>query len=377
MWKLLFLSSLFFIFYAYFGYPVSIYLIGIFRKNKNRKELIYFPVSLIITAHNEEKRIEQKIENTLSIIYPREMIQIIIASDGSTDKTNEIAGKYKHDGIELIKIANRGGKENAQKEALQHATGEILIFSDVATILEPLGIQQIVSNFSDPSIGCVSSEDRLMGKDGNPTGEGLYVRYEMWLRNQESRANTLVGLSGSFFAARKSVCHDFSQDMQSDFRTLLNSVKMGLRGVSDPEAIGYYSDILNPKKEFDRKIRTVQRGLTVFFSHLEFLNIFQYGLFSYQFFCHKLLRWLVPFFLIAALLSNIFIAKNSIIFFAILVAHLSFYSIALLGWKKIDYSSKAVVKFPVYFLTVNASIILAWLRFIRNQRVVMWTPTER
>lgn len=377
MWKTIFLTSFFVIFYAYFGYPISIYLIGILCKNQNRKELKLFPVTMIITAHNEEKRIMQKIENTLSVIYPREKIQIIIASDGSTDKTNEIARKYKKDGIELIEIANRGGKENAQKEALKHAKGEIFVFTDVATILEPLGIQRIVSNFSDPSIGCVSSEDRLMGKDGKNTGEGMYVRYEMWLRKLESSVNTLVGLSGSFFAARKSVCHDFSQDMQSDFRTLLNSVKMGLRGVIDPEAIGYYSDVLNPKREFDRKVRTVQRGLTVFFSHLEFMNIFKYGLFSYQFFCHKLLRWLVPFSLMTAFLSNIFLAKYSIIFFVILIAHLSFYSVALLGWKRIDNSSMAVFKLPVYFLTVNASIFMAWLLFIKNQRVVMWTPTER
>ena len=163
------------------------------------------------------------------------------------------------------------------------------------------GLREIVSNFADPSIGCVSSEDRLVRNDGQPAGEGLYVQYEMLLRRLESRAYSLVGLSGSFFAARKVVCRDFSANMQSDFKTLLNSIQIGLRGVSDADALGYYLDVADQKKELDRKVRTIIRGLTVFFNHIELLNVFRYGLFAYQFFCHKLLRWLVPLFLVTAL----------------------------------------------------------------------------
>ena len=118
---------------------------------------------------------------------------------------------YIGSGIELLPIPVRGGKENAQKEALKIAKGDVIVFTDVATMLEPSGIERIVSNFADPTVGCVSSEDRLLGRDGNPSGEGFYVRFEMLLRRLESRVNSLVGLSGSFFAARKSVCRDFSK----------------------------------------------------------------------------------------------------------------------------------------------------------------------
>ena len=371
-----FTVSIFMIFYSYIGYPISLYSIGLFRKINVIKNNQYPSVTIIITAYNEESRIRKKIENTLAIIYPKEKLQIVIASDGSTDATNQIAESYNNSGIELFNIKNRAGKENAQKEALKIAIGEVIVFTDVATILQPSSIEKIVSNFADPSVGCVSSEDRLIGRDGKPSGEGFYVRYEMMLRRLESMVNSLVGLSGSFFAARKSVCQDFSGEMQSDFRTLLNCVKMGLRGISDPETTGSYLDVSDSNREFDRKVRTVLRGLTVFFRHIEFLNVFKYGFFSYQYFCHKLLRWLVPLFLIFAFVSNLFLATMSQLYFILFMGQLVFYGIAFLGWKGI-WPSWKIIKIPYYFLTVNASIIIAWSRYLRRQRVVMWNPSER
>lgn len=351
-------------------------MIGWFRKRDVIRKRFTPEVTFIITAHNEEKRIKDKIVNSLEIKYPKEKLQIIIASDGSTDRTNEIVDNYRKSGIELLAIPIRGGKENAQKEALKSAKGEVIVFTDVATILESTGLEQIISNFSDPAVGCVSSEDKFIGRDGKPSGEGFYVRYEMMLRRLESRVNSLVGLSGSFFAARRSVCRDFSGDMQSDFRTLLNCVKMGLRGVSDPLATGTYFDVSDDKREFDRKVRTVLRGLTVFFRHIEFLNIFRYGFFSYQYFCHKLLRWLVPLFLILAFSANLFLAMKSGIYFVLFLGQIFFYCVALMGVKG-KYTSVNLIKIPYYFLTVNASIIIAWWRYLGGHRVVMWTPSER
>lgn len=367
--------SLFCVFYAYFGYPLSLLLLKGIRWKALERDYRPVSVTLIITAFNEEKRIREKLENTLALTYPRELLQILVASDGSMDATNDIVRSYEERGVELFEVVHRGGKENAQKEAVPHARGEILIFSDVATILDPNGLQEIVASFADPSVGCVSSEDRLIGRDGKPGGEGFYVRYEMWLRRLESRVNSLVGLSGSFFAARKEVCQDFSGDVQSDFRTLLSSMKLGLRGVCDPKAIGSYLDIADEKKEFSRKVRTVLRGLTVFFKHLEFLNVFRYGLFSYQFFCHKLLRWLVPFFLVGALVSNLFLAGSSVLYLVLLVGQLFFYGIGIYGW--LTQSLSGVLKIPMFFLVVNAAIAVAWWQYVTGKRVVLWTPSER
>ncbi len=367
---------LFGVFYAYFGYPLSLILIKAFRHKEVLVQKNYeVPVTLIITAFNEEKRIREKLENSLTLECPKDKLQILVASDGSTDATNEIVRSYADKGVELLKVVKRGGKENAQKEAVGYARGDVIVFSDVATILEPQGLRKIVSNFADPSVGCVSSEDRLIGQDGKPSGEGFYVRYEMWLRRLESQVNSLVGLSGSFFAARKEVCQNFSGDVQSDFRTLLSSMKLGLRGVSDPKAIGSYLNIADEKREFERKTRTVLRGLTVFFKHLEFLNIFQYGLFSYQLFCHKLLRWLVPFFLVAALITNIIMAGSSMFFLILLFCHLLFYVIGVYDW--FTQSLNGVLKIPMFFIVVNAAIAVAWWQYITGKRVIFWTPSER
>ena len=374
----LFSASVLLIFHAYLGYPVSLWILGMFRQ-KTVKRGEYRPrVTLIITAYNEEKRLAAKLKNTVALRYPEELFQVLIASDGSTDRTNEIASGYRGQGIELLALSERRGKENAQKEAVKKATGDILVFTDVATSLEPEGIGRIVSNFADPSVGCVSSEDRLVGEDGKPSGEGFYVHYEMWLRRLESRVNSLVGLSGSFFAARKEACRDLSGDLQSDFRTLLNCVGMGLRGVSDPGALGFYRDISDQTREFDRKVRTVLRGLTVFFRHMEFLNVFRYGLFSYQYLCHKLIRWSVPLFLCVSFITNMALAPKSFLYLGLFLAQMIFYSLAVWGWMRgKDAPSRDLVKIPAYFLTVNASIAVAWWRYFRNQRVVMWTPSER
>jgi cellulose synthase/poly-beta-1,6-N-acetylglucosamine synthase-like glycosyltransferase len=377
MAEMLFIGSVFLTFFAYFGYPMTLLLVGWVRGRDVKRAMIIPSVTFIITVHNEEKRIKDKLENTFGLDYPSEKLQILVASDSSSDRTNEIVRDYLDEGVELLDIADRRGKENAQKEAVKKATGDVIVFSDVATMLERGGLQQLVSNFADPTVGCVSSEDRLLGSDGKLSGEGFYVRYEMWLRRLESRANSLVGLSGSLFATRKEVCEDFSGEMQSDFRMVLNSMKMGLRGITDPLAVGFYQDTVDQKQEWNRKIRTVLRGFTVFFRHLDLLNIFQYGLFSYQLFCHKLLRWSVPFLLILAFVSNFMLSSKSLIYFLLLLLHVLFYSLGILGLQKKELQDRGLIKIPMYFLTANMSILVAWWRYLRGQRIVTWAPTVR
>jgi len=391
------------IFYAYFGYPLCLLMISIFKRSNHQDtyEILVMSyelpsISFIITAYNEEKRIKQKIANSLSQDYQKEKLEIIIASDCSSDRTDEIVKSFKDKGVKLVRAPERKGKENAQKHAVDTAIGEILVFSDVATILKPDAISNIVDNFKDASIGCVSSEDKFIDKDGNVSGEGAYVRYEMFLRKLESEVNTLVGLSGSFFAARREVCKNWAIDLQSDFNTLLNSIKFGLKGISDPNSIGYYQNIADEKKEFNRKIRTVLRGISVLMRNLSLLNPFKYRLFSWQLFSHKLCRWFVPFFLIIALISNAVTIFNSVFLFITFILQISFYSLALYCYKKHTTDNRhqrtsfinnltfkihkflaAITKLCYFFITVNLSILVAWWKYLKGERATFWEPSKR
>ena len=372
-----FWASVGFVLYAYAGYPLLLMLIGLVRNRPIKKEPFQPRVSFIITAYNEEQRIREKLHNTLQQDYPRELFDVVVASDCSTDGTDDLVRSFSSSGVRLIRLNIKGGKEAAQKQAVESTAGDILVFSDTATMLEPTAITSIVKNFSDPTVGCVSSVDRFIDTDGTVSGEGAYVRYEMFLRHLETRVNTLVGLSGSFFAARRSVCQGWAPDLQSDFNTLLNSVRSGLRGVADPECVGFYKNLSDQKKEYDRKVRTIVRGISVFMRSLSLLNPFRYHLFAWQLFSHKLCRWLVPFAMIAALAANAVLATSSLFFQVILVAQVVFYAVALayLGIKRLP--SFGMLRLPSFFVMVNLSILDAWIRYFRGERIVSWSPSKR
>lgn len=379
MWFMewMFWGSIVFIIYAYAGYLVALVVLSCFRNRPVLAGDIQPMVSFVITAYNEEARIKEKIENSLQQQYPRERLDIVVASDCSSDRTEEIVRSYAVSGVRLVRAQERRGKEAAQKLAVSQTSGEILVFSDVATTLPPYGIANIVKSFNDPTVGCVSSVDQFVDAQGNLSGEGAYVKYEMLLRQLETKVNTLVGLSGSFFAARRTVCSPWADDLQSDFNTLLNSMKAGLRGVSDPGSVGYYKNLTDEKKEYQRKVRTVLRGIAVLMRSLPMLNPFRYGIFAWQLFSHKLCRWLVPFAMIGALVSNSVLAINSVPYRVLLLAHVLFYTIAA-AYAGCSWMPKSnVFRLPSFFVVVNLSILDAWMRYFRGDRVFRWEPSKR
>jgi len=363
--------------YSYAGYPLLLLALSRIRSRPVRKAPIEPSVSFIITAHNEQSRICEKLDNTLQLAYPRDKLEIIVASDCSTDGTDAIVQSYASHGIQLVRAPQRKGKESAQKHALGHASGEIVVFSDVATSLEPLAVRRFVENFADPSIGGVSSVDRVVGNNGEVTGEGAYVRYEMFLRSLESNTNSLVGLSGSCFAARRDACDPWREDLQSDFNTVLNSVRRGLRGVSDPEVRGYYRHGLSDRREFDRKVRTIVRGITVFMNSLELLNPFSYGLFAWQLFSHKLCRWLVPWCLLMGLASNVALATASAIYAGSLFAQIAFYGADAFVLLTNHPPRLGVLRIPAFFVSANLATAAAWVKYLQGERFQVWQPSER
>lgn len=375
MLKSLFWFFVFGVLFSYFLYPLLLSLMP--RRPGSRHQVPEKSprVSLIVTAHNEEERIREKIENCLNLTYPD--LELIIASDASSDETDKIVGEYSGRSVLLARAEERKGKEYAQLQAIRESTGDILVFSDVATSIPEDAIEKMVRYFDDPTVGAVSSEDRFVSRNGSVVGEGAYVRYEMWLRGLESQRAGLVGLSGSFFAARRSVCDDWDIYSPSDFNTALNSARQGLVAVTAPDVLGYYQDVADSSKEYQRKVRTIIRGLTAVSRHPEVLNPFRFGLYAFQVFGHKLMRWAVPWFQVLLLVVSLAVAGKGTIYTLALLLQLAFYGCVLAGHFIPSLRGYTLVKIPYFFVQVNLAVAHATLSFLSGRRMTVWTPSQR
>lgn len=373
--------SLFGVCYSYFLYPLILLILPKSNKRTNSpgsydgSSLPY--ITFIITAYNEESGIVEKIMNTLKTDYPADKREILVASDGSTDKTNKLVCDYTENGVKLIEVLDRKGKENAQLAAIHQARGEILVFSDVSTRIDENALHIIANVFSNPKVGAISSEDRFLTANGEIAGEGVYVKYEMWLRKLESSVYSLVGLSGSFFAARKEICLEWNIMVPSDFNTALNSVKNGRVAVSVPELHGYYPNIKDDSKEYQRKLRTVIRGMAAIAQNPLVLNPFKLGFFAFEIISHKIMRWLVPWFMITLLISNIILWQAHLLYTALLIGQFAFYFASLIGWAIKSTRTHYLIKIPFFFMQVNTAITHASLQFISGKRITRWEPSKR
>jgi cellulose synthase/poly-beta-1,6-N-acetylglucosamine synthase-like glycosyltransferase len=363
--------------YSYFIYPLALAVLRELIPVRAARAAGTQPVSmtLVVTAYNEERRIREKIENSLGLAYPQ--LEIIIASDSSTDRTDDIVREYAGRRVRLVRAPERLGKENAQGCAIREAVGEVIVFSDVATRIETDALARLAAYFEDSTIGAVSSEDRFITQSGEVAGEGAYVRYEMWLRRMESGLAGLVGLSGSFFAARKRVCDEWDIHSPSDFNTALNCARKGLRAVTAPDVLGFYSDLKDPRKEYDRKVRTVLRGITAIARHPDVLNVFRFGLFSWQVWSHKIMRWAVPFLAVAMLLSNLCLLGENAFYMLTFVAQLAFYSLAFAAHVNERVKQHGAVRIVYFFLQANVAIADACWRFLSGERRTTWQPSAR
>jgi hypothetical protein len=200
----------------------------------------------------------------------------------------------------------------------------------------------------------------------------------MWLRGVESQRAGLVGLSGSFFAARREVCDtDWDILSPSDFNTALNSARKGLVAVTAPDVLGFYQDVADASKEYQRKNRTIIRGLTALSRHMEVLNPFRFGWFSFQVFGHKLMRWAVPWFQMLLFFTSLLLMARGGVYGLALFVQILFYGVVVAGHLKPSLRERTVVKIPYFFVQVNLAIVRATIDFIRGRRMTVWTPSQR
>ena len=357
--------------FAYAGYPLVLWILARRSPRPLRAADAAPPLSVIVAVHNGEHELARKLTNTLECSYSGEC-QVIVASDGSSDGTEAVARRFAARGVELVALRERRGKEGAQAAAIERARGEVLVFTDVAAELERDALAAIARPFADPSVGCASSEDVV--EDGS--GEGAYVRFEMALRRLESRAGNLVGLSGSFFAVRRSLCEPWPVDLASDFRSALEAGRRGLRAVSAPGARARFGVTEDPTAEWQRKVRTVRRGLAVLASYRDLLHP-RHGRLALALWGHKVARFTSPFALLVLLVASLVAARTSGAAAALAAAQVAAYAAGAVSLWLPSPVPWRVPRLVGFFLLVNASMLVAWLHHLRGQRAVTWNPTQR
>jgi len=373
---ILFWVSALLITYTYIGYPLVLWALTKIRLQDVRKKRVYPSVSIIIAARNEADKIRQKIENTLTIKYPPDQLEVIVASDASGDGTDDIINEYAPHGVKLVRGRERKGKEHVQGLAVAEAKGEILIFTDAASILERDTVERLVENFADPTVGAVSTEDVLVDVRGNPTAEGLYVQYEMWVRRLESRFYSLVGLSGSCFAIRRELAINWFPSLASDFMMALQAIRRGYRSVADLSARVKFPAVVSAHHEFPRKSRTFLRGIRVLMANLDLLNPFRYSRFAFQLASHKLLRFLAPF-LILSILATTAVLMGEQPFRALFWVQIGFYGLGLASGGVTALQRNRVIQIANYFTMVQWAMLVAWVKYARGDQQIAWEPSKR
>ena len=374
--KILFWVAASLVVYTYFGYPLVLWAFARVRSRRVLRKEIFPSVSIIIAARNEADKIRQKIDHTLALDYPSVQREILVASDASEDATDEIVKEYAARGVQLVRAPQRKGKEHVQGLAVSLAKGDILVFTDAATLLEPDALRRLVANFADPTVGAVSTEDLIVDAHGNPTAEGLYVKYEMWVRRLEGRFHSLVGLSGSCFAIRKELCSDWSASLASDFMGALRAARRGYRSIADPSALGRFVALASPQDEMRRKIRTFLRGITVLMANLDLLNPVRHGRFAFQLASHKLLRFLAPFLLLATLISSGLLNREPLYGLSFW-AQTGLYLLAVAGKVVTPLQQGRVVRTAYFFTMVQWAMLTAWGRYALGHQQVTWEPSRR
>jgi len=378
-----FLILLFLLFYTYSGYFILLKFISFYRSNPVQRGKYLPEATLLIPVFNGEKVIRDKLENCLKLDYPRDKFRIIVVSDSSSDRTDEVAQSYLKQGVKLIRLEKRGGKTRALNSALKDIQTELVFFTDASTLLKEESLRNIARTFFDPDVGCVSGEDQSISttSEKSEAGEVLYVGLEMKLRRLESIIGNLTGVSGCLYAIRKELVQEIPNDFIDDFYLPLEIVKKGKRVISEPEAVAYVTKVSGFKEEFRRRRRTTLGGLEVFFSEFPLLNPFKYGIFSLELLSHKLLRWLTPFLLLLLFLSSIFLLNTHFIFKLTFLFELITILIALIHWLFLkDKKLSGIFSYAesiFYFYLVNLALFLAWVKFISGKREIIWEPSKR
>jgi cellulose synthase/poly-beta-1,6-N-acetylglucosamine synthase-like glycosyltransferase len=359
------------------GYPLLLALTGLLLRRRRHLDDAEPSVSLIIAAHNEEACLSRKLENALALDYPRRKLEIIVASDGSTDRTAQIAATFSDRGVVLRQFP-RIGKTGIQNHAVRTAKGDILVFSDANASYRTDAVRKLVRNFADSAVACVVGqlEYASVGQSAADC-ERSYWQYEKFMKERESDLSSLIGANGSIYAVRRADYIEIDNDLISDLVEPLALVQRGRRVVYEPEAVSVEEASKGNSVEFRRKVRILTRSIKGLLYMRALLNPFRYGVFSMQLFMHKVLRYLVPYFLISAFASLGALASLGFYQLPFVVALAGVTIAVVVGRAQRVGNSHPLVRachLFYYYLLVNYAMLPAWLNVARGTSITVWVP---
>ena len=377
MMELLFWLLLATVVYVYGGYPLALYVVT--RSERSRAQAnetsLRPSVTMLISAYNEESCIAAKLENCLELDYPKEHLEIIVISDASSDRTDEIVSGYAERGVRLLRMEGRGGKTVGLNAAVAEAVGEIIVFSDANAMYQEDAIIALTRPFADPSVGAVVGEQAYTEPDTESgESESLYWRYETAIKELESIKGSVVGGDGAIYSVRKSLYEPMRADALSDFVNPLQVVRAGYRCVYDRRAIAFEETAEDFGKEFRRKVRIVNRAWRAMLGMKEMLNPVRYGTFAIKLWSHKMLRWLVPFFLVGLVVVNLLILDEGAIYWLALLGQIVFYMLAAAGWLQRDSDHLSTpLSVPYYFCLVNIASAQGIIDAFKGETYTTWS----
>ena len=362
--------------YIYFGYPALLWVISRFRTRPVREGDVTPKASFIIAAYNEEDVIAQKIENTLALDYPREQMEIIIASNGCTDRTNEIVRAFDDPRVRLLCL-EKPGKMEAVNEAVRIASGEILVFTDADFMLDPHTLRLMARKFADPEVGGVSGARKPgITRKGDATGEGegLYVKWDKLQKILESKIGSVYAADGLLYAIRKQLYVPLDDPNRGDDMTISTNVPLsGYRLVFEPQATAWENGSIHAKSEFRRKARIANRCTRALLGHG--LRMFTAGFYTVEVLSHKVVRHMIPFFLIPMFVASLVLATRSTFYAVLFIGQVLFYALALLGSALRDTHAGywKVFSVPYYFCFVNAAAFVGLVQLMTGRGTTAWS----
>jgi cellulose synthase/poly-beta-1,6-N-acetylglucosamine synthase-like glycosyltransferase len=377
MIEILFWTASMTLVYVYVLFPVIVRMLAKRIRAVDSEVGVVLSVTIIVTAYNEEKGILEKLRNLLALDYPSDLVNIIVASDASGDATDELVRSCGSDRVQLLRIEGRKGKTSCQNAAAAIARGEILVFTDATTQLDQRALHALVQRFKSTDVGCVAGRLMYISRTQNVTGRGgeAYWDYEIKLRKAESALGSLIGVSGCLYAVRRSAYRPINPGLISDFVISMKMREQSLRTVLAADAVCYEETLNRGRQEMSMRVRVAIRSINALVCERQFLNPWRYGLFAWQLWSHKVLRYASPFLWLIALGANVALAPKHPLYAALLACQILVLLTGTLGFVlQARLAKLGMLSQPYYFLLTNIASLLAALRYVKGERMVTWKP---